>query len=1044
MIRILVIIISFILLSTSVANSKYGTQISQKDYLSIFIKYEIKNRDIVQNIINKCINELGKENIKITTDNKGEKIINHYNKDGFLNCTYENILQKIKPIAAINSLKSKNLEEFILNNELTFNDGKGNGKVTYIFNKEGYEIFKDGKKIGNDGWRFSKTKQLRVFMDGKKTTWRISRNFLALSIKKIGSSKVVPYFLEWEDKEIAKKRREKLIAQKKEEEQKRLAEEKRKEEQRLAEEKRKEEERLAEEKSKEEERIAEEKRKEEERLAEEKKIAEEKNRQKIINKKLSLVKETKLERSQKFIIYTQEFIKLYPDAFDIVEVAKLFIKVEPIIKGNLNDENLNDLVELEEFVRSNVDFKSYEQDIISKEQERKIELVDNEISILNYRVELLRNFLANNITSYYSKDAIKLLKVSEIITKDPKSFEEIKDTYSNINNLLNKADKYSENLKISEGYKSELKLYLQNYLTTDIATKIINQIEMIEDALENKDPETVAKVTIETEAFIQFEIIDYEERIAEEKRKEEERLAEEKRKEEQRLAEEKRKEEQRLAEEKLKETFKKYNANSQFQKDFVSAILSAGHLKIEDLKFSRNDRLIEIFGLSENITNGNLKIEKIEIKNLNKNVFYKTIKSFEEKVFDFTLFNEKKWFDEFNFINFTSKDRDFEFNSKTLSLKNLTFNNFKNNIKLIQNKNLSNDEINFLSAALSFSLGKFYAENVLLDINNNRKIEGEYFDISNLTLLDWGKWTAKNYSDADVATNTIVTYTDTSSKNIKFDKSEIINFIKNFDKNNFDIEKDYSDLLNMIDSLGNNVTNNIIVKDLSTKSEIASLKSFGLNNLNFEYIDDQKQKFLTGLDIKFEGLDLNIQKISPEFSSYFKLLGYNNVKFDFGTIYNFKNNNDLEFKIDLGITDAASISLATIFSGLSSEIFNLSGNSLGAYFLTNFKINDIKLSLIDYSLRDKLLNFGAQQENVSVEELKKILIDQIDLYSATTDKTKLFVEYRKAVVNFINGSNKIKLHISPEIPVSIAELSPYYFNPDINSIISKLNLHVSN
>ena len=138
-------------------------------------------------------------------------------------------------------------------------------------------------------------------------------------------------------------------------------------------------------------------------------------------------------------------------------------------------------------------------------------------------------FLANNITSYYSKDAIELLKVSEIIINDPKSFEEIKDTYLKINNLLNKADKYSENLKISEGYISELKLYLQDYMTTDIAPKIINQIEIIQNALENKNPETIAKVTIETQAFIQFEIIDYEERIAEEKRKEKEKLAEEKR-----------------------------------------------------------------------------------------------------------------------------------------------------------------------------------------------------------------------------------------------------------------------------------------------------------------------------------------------------------------------------------------------------------------------------------------------------------------------------------------------------------------------------------
>ena len=104
-----------------------------------------------------------------------------------------------------------------------------------------------------------------------------------------------------------------------------------------------------------------------------------------------------------------------------------------------------------------------------------------------------------------------------------------------------------------------------------------------------------------------------EERLAEKKRKEEERLAEEKR-----LVEEKRiAKEKRIAEEKLKETFKKYNANSQFQKDFVSAILSGDYIKFEDLKFSWNDRLIEIFGLSENdpdhIGNEKLKIEKIEI-----------------------------------------------------------------------------------------------------------------------------------------------------------------------------------------------------------------------------------------------------------------------------------------------------------------------------------------------------------------------------------------------------------------------------------------------
>ena len=246
-----------------------------------------------------------------------------------------------------------------------------------------------------------------------------------------------------------------------------------------------------------------------------------------------------------------------------------------------------------------------------------------------------------------------------------------------------------------------------------------------------------------------------------------------------------------------------------------------------------------IFGLSENdpdhIGNEKLKIEKIEIKNLNKNVFYKIIKSVEEKRFDFKLLNEKKWFDEFQFINLTAKGTGFVYNSKTLLFKNFEFKNFEDNIKLVQNSQLNKDEINYIAAALSFSLGKFYAENTLFEMRyskgNTRTIKSEYSDISNFTLLDWGKVTSKNYSDSDPLTNTIVSYSDSYASNIKFDKSEIINFINNLDKNNFDIEKNYSDLFNMIDSLGDVVTNNIVVKDLSTKSKIGSLKSFALKNL---------------------------------------------------------------------------------------------------------------------------------------------------------------------------------------------------------------------
>ena len=68
----------------------------------------------------------------------------------------------------------------------------------------------------------------------------------------------------------------------------------------------------------------------------------------------------------------------------------------------------------------------------------------------------------------------------------------------------------------------------------------------------------------------------------------------------------------------------------------------------------------------------------------------------------------------------------------------------------------------------------------------------------------------------------------------------------------------------------------------------------------------------------------------------------------------------------------------------------------------------------------------------------------MDAYLVTSQKTRLFNQYRQSVINFINGSRKISIEVSPQNPLSIAEMSPYFINPDINSIIHKLNLNISN
>jgi hypothetical protein len=251
-----------------------------------------------------------------------------------------------------------------------------------------------------------------------------------------------------------------------------------------------------------------------------------------------------------------------------------------------------------------------------------------------------------------------------------------------------------------------------------------------------------------------------EKRLAEEKRKEEERIAEEKRIAEERLAEEKKiAEEKRIAEEKkaeeqkLQGLFEKYNAQSQFQKDFVKLMLKSG-AKFEDLRFSRNDKFIEIINISIGNADNYTLIEKIEIKNLNKKVFDNLELAIRLNEFDFEVFKNKKWFEEINFTKINTSSDIIVFSVDKYVLKNLEFKNFENNKQLINNDTLNEDHINLISAGLSFSLGKFYGENLHLEIDGAREIITQYFDITNFSLLEWGRWNTKNSSDYDYNTDT--------------------------------------------------------------------------------------------------------------------------------------------------------------------------------------------------------------------------------------------------------------------------------------------------
>ena len=80
--------ISIIFFSLILFPLNSNAKILEKDYVAIFTKYKVNNRDVVQRIINKCMKEtgrdsLGRENLTITTNNNGEKVIDHKNEKAF-------------------------------------------------------------------------------------------------------------------------------------------------------------------------------------------------------------------------------------------------------------------------------------------------------------------------------------------------------------------------------------------------------------------------------------------------------------------------------------------------------------------------------------------------------------------------------------------------------------------------------------------------------------------------------------------------------------------------------------------------------------------------------------------------------------------------------------------------------------------------------------------------------------------------------------------------------------------------------------------------
>ena len=160
-------------------------------------------------------------------------------------------------------------------------------------------------------------------------------------------------------------------------------------------------------------------------------------------------------------------------------------------------------------------------------------------------------------------------------------------------------------------------------------------------------------------------------------------------------------------------------------------------VNLENIKFSRGDRLIEADFAIKNETDF-IGVSGLQLKNLNKNVFYKLVENFE----NFDFFQERKWFDEISINNLSFNVDGSTFNSSII-LRNLEFKEFTKNLDFItkiskKTNSFDKNTENGIAALMSLSLKDVIFKDLSFnDKENSRKISFDYFDIKGFSLFDW-------------------------------------------------------------------------------------------------------------------------------------------------------------------------------------------------------------------------------------------------------------------------------------------------------------------
>lgn len=206
------------------------------------------------------------------------------------------------------------------------------------------------------------------------------------------------------------------------------------------------------------------------------------------------------------------------------------------------------------------------------------------------------------------------------------------------------------------------------------------------------------------------------------------------------------------------------------------------------------------------------------------------------------------------------------------------------------------------------------------------------------------------------------------------------------------------------------------------------------------YDIDENSDVPSFLNAGIYGVEILVNELDKNEADFLHSMGYKDrLKLDFGVSYRYQSTDNLFdlTKLSIREKDLGELSASVKLGNLSLSKTELIGLLFTYPLIT---VHEAKLSFDNDALLEKVIQARAKQVNKSDNAVREETIREIE-QQLTVTKNGYMQTTLHALKSFIQNPGKLEVHLSPERPLSIRQLTRFR---DPNQLMAALHLSVTN